>query len=380
MFRTAAAVQTQADRAASRADEASHASGDERQLFWFTQAVILPLVTLGVATVFSSLTTPDLPAGSLPWLILVRMCTIFGATLFLRSIYRLPRIERLDGGWLVATVVAACLTAALLELAGFQLIAVWLMPVALAAVERYPSFAVMARFIICLFWSATYLLLRQRATSLRNAAAAATAKLRATKAEVALRESELERLGQHVEPHFLFNALSAVLACRHDPDAVEAVTTALSDYLRFCLARGKEPEPLAHELDATEQLLSVHEARFGDDLRCSVGASPAARRIAVPPMVLAPLVDNALKFASQTCHPPWEIAVTARVADHRLVITVSNSGRWAAADSTRQGTGLANLRRRLELSGVDHQLDLREEGGTVTATLSLPAAQATTAA
>ena len=97
-------------------------------------------------------------------------------------------------------------------------------------------------------------------------------------------------------------------------------------------------------------------------------------------MVLAPLVDNALKFASQTCHPPWEIAVTARVADHRLVITVSNSGRWAAADSARQGTGLANLRRRLELSGVDHQLDLREEGGTVTATLSLPAAQATTAA
>ena len=188
------------------------------------------------------------------------------------------------------------------------------------------SIALLARFFVGLIWSATYLLLRQRAVARQSTAAAVAAELRATQAEVALRESELARLSQHVEPHFLFNALSAVLACRHEPDAVEAVTASLSEYLRFCLARGKDLEPLAHELDATEQLLSVHEARFEEDLRCSVGASPAARRIAVPPMVVAPLLDNALKFARQTSEPPWEISVTARMTDDRLILTVANSG------------------------------------------------------
>jgi two-component system, LytTR family, sensor kinase len=239
------------------------------------------------------------------------------------------------------------------------------------------SIALLARFFVGLIWSATYLLLRQRAVARQSTAAAVAAELRATQAEVALRESELARLSQHVEPHFLFNALSAVLACRHEPDAVEAVTASLSEYLRFCLARGKDLEPLAHELDATEQLLSVHEARFEEDLRCSVGASPAARRIAVPPMVVAPLLDNALKFARQTSEPPWEISVTARMTDDRLILTVANSGSWVEPATDRPGTGLANLRRRLELSGIDFDLASSEGDGTVTVTLSLPATHPT---
>lgn len=328
-------------------------------------------------TVFSSLTRPQLAPGSIPWLVAVRVCTIFGATLVLRSIYKHPRIEQLHGSWLVFAVVTACLTAAVLELAAFQLIGWWIMPTAMGVVEQYPAFALLARFFVCLIWSATYLLLRQRAVSRQSTAAAVAAELRATQAEVALRESELARLSQHVEPHFLFNALSAVLACRHEPDAVEAVTASLSEYLRFCLARGKDLEPLAHEIDATIQLLSVHEARFEEDLRCSVGASPAARRIAVPPMVIAPLVDNALKFARQTSDVPWKISVTAEVADDTLILTVSNSGRWVEPATDRPGTGLANLRRRLELSGIATKLASSEDDGTVSVTLSLPAAHPT---
>jgi len=166
---------------------------------------------------------------------------------------------------------------------------------------------------VCLVWTAVYFLLEQRASLREKGRQAAAAELRAARAEVALRESELERLGQQIEPHFLFNALSAVLACRHDPDAVEVVTSALSDYLRFCLSRGNKPEPLAYELDAVEQLLVVQEARLDEDLHCSVASAPTARQTEVPPLVLAPLVDNALKYAFKTSPAPWKVAITARV-------------------------------------------------------------------
>jgi len=163
-----------------------------------------------------------------------------------------------------------------------------------------------------------------------------------------------------------------VLACRHDPDGVEVVTTALGDYLRFSLARGAEPEPLGQELDAIEKLLSIHEARFRDSLSCSVAASLAARRQLVPPLVLAPLLDNALKYGSQTSPLPRRVAVEAALETAGLVITVANSGRWIEPGVT-PGTGLASLRRRLELLGIPHQLDFHEADGLVTARLVLPA-------
>jgi len=159
--------------------------------------------------------------------------------------------------------------------------------------EQHPLLATLHRIMLCVAWSVAH-----------HALAARSAARRATAAELALRKSELERLGQQIEPHFLFNALNAVLACRHDPEAVEAVTTALADYLRFCLARHGGPEPLGHELDAIELLLSVHEARF---------------------------------------------------------------------QGTLTGSGLANLRRRLELAGLDPRLEIEARGGGVTARVTLPA-------
>jgi LytS/YehU family sensor histidine kinase len=164
-----------------------------------------------------------------------------------------------------------------------------------------------------------------------------------------------------------------LLACRHDPDGVEAVTTALGDYLRFSLARTAEHEPLGQELDAVEQLLSIHEARFCETLRCSVAASLTARRQLVPPLLLAPLVDNALKYGGQTSPLPRRVAVEAGLEADGLVVTVSNSGRWIEPEASAAGTGLSSLRRRLELLEIAYQLGFHEAHGVVTARLVLPA-------
>lgn len=345
---------------------------DGQRVFWLTQAVLFVIVLVAVSMVFSTLRDTPPPGESVTGLVAVRMVLLVGIAGLLQAVYRLPWIERLRGLPLLATILAVCLAASLLDLVAFRFGVWWLMPASLGFVERYPLLAIVGRTFFCLGWTAVYFLFRQQAAARKQTRLAAAAELRAARAEIALRESELERLGQHVEPHFLFNALSAVLACRHDPDAVEAVTTALSEYLRFCLSRGGDPEPLAHELDAIEQLLAVHEARFGDDLRCSVASSPAARTTAVPPLVLAPLVDNALKYATRTAPPPWRVAVTARVDSGRLVIEVANSGRWVEPDPERPRSGLANLERRLELGGFSHRIDFTARDGIVTARLSLP--------
>ena len=179
--------------------------------------------------------------------------------------------------------------------------------------------------------------------------------LRNAEAEAALRTSELQRLEAQLHPHFLFNALTAVLACRHDPEAVANVTIGLSEHLRFCLSRQGVLEPLSREIDALEHYLAVQRARFGKALDCRIECTEEAREALVPPVIVEPLLDNALKHGAITSPAPLRIVVDCRMEGSTLVVTVDNSGTWIepGADG-RHGTGLASLRRRLDL------LDFRE--------------------
>lgn len=341
-------------------------AADDRWIFWSSQVALFSLMTAGVTALVLTLGDGLFPPGTGGLGLIVLRMTGF-AVLFgiLAWVYRQPWFQRLRGWAFGAGVVGACAAMTLVDMAVFPLVIQGIMPEAAVIFERYPVPVTVNRFAFCALWSTLFFVLRQRADVRRT-------RWQATAALLALRTSELERLSQQIEPHFLFNALSAVLACRHDPDGVEAVTTALGDYLRFSLARGAEPEPLGQELDAVEQLLSIHEARFRESLSCSVAASLAARRQLVPPLVLAPLLDNALKYGGQTSPLPRRVAVEAALETDRLVITVANSGRWIEPGAT-PGTGLANLRRRLELLGIPHQLDFHEEDGLVIARLVLPA-------
>ena len=201
--------------------------------------------------------------------------------------------------------------------------------------------------------------------------------LRNAEAEAALRTSELQRLEAQLQPHFLFNALTAVLACRHDPEAVANVTIGLSEHLRFCLSRQGTLEPLSREIEALEHYLAVQRARFGKALDCRIECTEEARKVLVPPVIVEPLLDNALKHGAITSPTPLRIVVDCRMEGSTLVVTVDNSGTWIepGADG-RHGTGLANLRRRLNL--LDFQEASLESGPAVDgvrAILRLPLAR-----
>ena len=189
----------------------------------------------------------------------------------------------------------------------------------------------------------------------------------------------MQQLQEQMNPHFLFNALNAVVASKHDSDAVENVTRDLADYLRFTLGEARTFEPLSRELQALEKYLSVQQARFGENLVCRVTCDRAAHSVLVPPMLIQPLLENALHYGAKTSRMPLKVEVTAKLTAGWLEVVVANSGRWVPPDKTRSpSTGIRSLRKRLALlidehATVDTVIDVDRDGGWVGVVVRMPA-------
>jgi two-component system LytT family sensor kinase len=159
-----------------------------------------------------------------------------------------------------------------------------------------------------------------------------------------------------MEPHFVFNALNTIaLFIRTDPERARALVLAFADHLRSRLARPGVFVPLEEELRHVRSYLALEEARFGPALQVTIDASPDALSVRVPPLLVQPLVENAIKHGKtdRTLH----LLVRARVRRGRLRITVRDDGRGIARDVLDRvlepgvgegtGLGLANVDRRL---------------------------------
>ncbi len=201
-----------------------------------------------------------------------------------------------------------------------------------------------------------------------------TAEIRTLQSESAALRTELEHLQGQISPHFLFNALNTVKACRDDPEAIATLTQSLADYLRFLLRPAATLEPLARELDALEEYLTIQQMRFGDGLESRIECDSAARGVAVPPVLVQPLVENAIKYGGQTGERPVRVHVAARCDGQWISIEVANTGRWIAAGTSQStGTGLRSLERRLRLLvGPEASVTHREADGWVRVLVRMP--------
>lgn len=164
-------------------------------------------------------------------------------------------------------------------------------------------------------------------------------------------KSELALLRYQVQPHFLFNALSAVMAVSDNKEKVEELTQSLADYLRFSLRkRNDDYSPLGEELDAMENYLQVEKIRFEEKLQFQIDADEKARVFVVPRQLVQPLLENAIKYGQQTSPMPLSIRIEAQLTGDRLRLTVENTGSWVEPSaSSGMGIGMSNLRRRLQL-------------------------------
>jgi signal transduction histidine kinase len=204
---------------------------------------------------------------------------------------------------------------------------------------------------------------------------------RSLEVEREFQKAEVRLLRSQMNPHFLFNALTTIMAVRRDEAKVELVTQSLADYLRFSLQQEQQEQnevaahPLGDEITALENYLRVEKVRFCDDLEWSIDAEADALRTLVPSALVQPLLENAIKYGQETGPRPLRVSITAKVVQGNLEIEVFNSGYWVEGDRTHSGgVGLTNLRRRLELIyGHAASLDIRHGQSTVTVCVSLPA-------
>ena len=189
------------------------------------------------------------------------------------------------------------------------------------------------------------------------------------------REAEIERLRAQINPHFLFNTLTAISNRSSDP-SVDKMILNLAGVLRYNLSHVEGQAPFHEEFKAMEDYLQIEQMRFGANLVIDWEVSPAARAALVPQPLLLPLLENAIKYGFETSPGVLRIRIAATVQGHELRAVVENTGRWVdPVAPVPRGTqiGLTNLKRRLELyyqgRAQFHQESLPE---AVRITLTLP--------
>lgn len=202
------------------------------------------------------------------------------------------------------------------------------------------------------------------------------AERRALEFEIASREAELRALRAQIHPHFLFNSLNsinALIAAR--PEEARQLCVRLADFLRRSLTVGsRERIPLAEELDLAEQLLGIEKVRFGERLSHAVVADDAARACSVPPLLLQPLVENAVTHGIAQMLEGGEIRIEAERRGPELRISIQNPRDTDAPDRKGAGIGLQNVRRRLlALHGDAAEVRAVPDGEVFRVELRLPA-------
>ncbi len=349
------------------------AGTDRERLFWLLQGAGWSAV--GVLSLYPLLQLFTLPA------ILVILAMRVGSGILVTTGIRhvLRRVPWRKWSWwrLSAGVLVFCLMLGTIDSLGTHLLAKKTLELA-GRDESAPAeihgfillTGVLLRSSLFIIWTLLYF-------GIKLWLDAAETRLEAAQSETAARTAELRQLRAQVHPHFLFNALNAILAEKNNPAAVEQITQELAEYLRFSLRAADDCQALGDELDALEHYLRVEKARFEEKLEYAIDASPETRRLRVPVAMVQPLLENAMKYGRRTSPAPLRVRISAALLREArsLRVTVENTGRWLEFDAARShGIGLSNLRRRLELLfGTAARLTHDADDGWVRVAVSLPA-------
>jgi two-component system, LytTR family, sensor histidine kinase AlgZ len=205
------------------------------------------------------------------------------------------------------------------------------------------------------------------------------AETEALRFQILSREAELRALRAQIHPHFLFNSLNSINALvTSRPEEARRVCVLLADFLRRSLSLGtRERVPLSEELALAEDLLAIEKVRFGGRLVYVPQIGQDTLACAVPPLLLQPLVENAITHGIAQCLEGGTVQLDAHVSGGRLLVTVENPRDATAPVRKGTGIGIENVRRRLEtVYGRDAELRVRPRDDSFRVELELPAAPA----
>ena len=195
-------------------------------------------------------------------------------------------------------------------------------------------------------------------------------------AEKLARDAELYNLRQQLQPHFLFNSLNSITALIGTrPEEARKMIHKLSDFLRGTLKKeDQQPVSLAEELEHLQLYLDIEMVRFGHRLSTSVNSDESCKKMLIPPMILQPIVENAIKFGLYDTTGIVNIQIKAECFDNELHVSVENP---YDPETTRPkhgtGFGLSGVKRRLHLLfGRIDLLETKSDSHIFTSTVKIP--------
>ncbi len=206
------------------------------------------------------------------------------------------------------------------------------------------------------------------------------AERRALELQVLAREAELKSLRAQLDPHFLFNSLNSVAALiGNDTAAARQMCFLMAQFFRKSLTLARERAiPLSEEITLVETFLAIERVRFGERLRTKFEVADDVREVAVPPLVLQPLVENAVHHGVAHLLEGGEVCVAARRREGLVEIVVENPCDPDRPASRSTGVGLNNVRSRIEtLAGTRASVDVEARDTSFRVSILLPAVNAT---
>lgn len=239
------------------------------------------------------------------------------------------------------------------------------------------SFAMVSVLISCVL----LFLYLMRERELLDKERLAAEQRRALEADGRALEAQLRMLQAQIEPHFLYNTLAnAVGLIQPAPERARLLLERLIDYLRMTLAASRDSSaPLQREIDAISAYLELMKLRMGVRLHYRIELMDEVASLPLPPMLLQPIVENAISHGLEPKIDGGEIVLTADIEQDHLRIVISDTGVGLRASTSTSGklgggVGLSNLRERMAaLYGNDGKLSITTNGaGGVSASLLIP--------
>jgi two-component system, LytTR family, sensor histidine kinase LytS len=197
-----------------------------------------------------------------------------------------------------------------------------------------------------------------------------------------LKDAEIKALQAQINPHFLFNAINTIVShIRTSPATASELLLKLADFFRRNINPGADNVTLEKELEHCEAYIGIEKARFEDRLKVTCEMETGAMGCKVPPLILQPLVENALKHGILPRELGGEVIIAARRVNGSVIVSVKDDGlgmedefvRSLFADSPMtvasngRGIGLRNVNARLiALYGKDSGLSVKSNPGSGT--------------
>jgi two-component system sensor histidine kinase AlgZ len=198
--------------------------------------------------------------------------------------------------------------------------------------------------------------------------------LRARALSPAVAEARIQALQARIRPHFLYNSINAVISMvRSDPRRAEHALEDMADLFRVLMADTRTLTPVVQEIELARQYLAIESIRLGERLRVAWKTEGIPPDALVPPMVLQPLVENAVYHGIEPSPAGGEIAIEIGRSGSQILMTLTNPMPAENRHASGNKMAIANIRERLQLH-FDAEATMKSEArdGTYTVTIRMP--------